>query len=43
MAPQSATPTVHVDHLKKAFGSVLAVADVAFEVFPGEIFGLLGP
>ena len=36
-------PTVHVDHLKKAFGSVLAVADVAFEVFPGEIFGLLGP
>ena len=37
------TPTVHVDHLKKAFGSVLAVADVAFEVFPGEIFGLLGP
>ena len=37
------TPTVHVDHLRKAFGSVLAVADVAFEVFPGEIFGLLGP
>ena len=35
--------TVSVSHIHKAFGDVQAVADVSFEVGPGEIFGLLGP
>jgi ABC-2 type transport system ATP-binding protein len=35
--------TVQVSHLAKRFGEVRAVADVSFEVEPGEIFGLLGP
>ena len=35
--------TVVVSHIRKRFGSVLAVDDVSFEVHGGEIFGLLGP
>jgi ABC-2 type transport system ATP-binding protein len=35
--------TVSVSHVRKRFGSVLAVDDVSFEVHGGEIFGLLGP
>ncbi|MEE4276071.1 MAG: ATP-binding cassette domain-containing protein [Thermoleophilia bacterium] len=37
------TPTVAVSGLRKSFGSVQAVNAVSFEVYPGEIFGLLGP
>ena len=36
-------PTVSVSHVSKRFGDVQAVADVSFEIEPGEIFGLLGP
>ncbi len=32
-----------VDHLRKAYGRVVAVDDLAFDVEPGEIFGFLGP
>jgi len=35
--------TVVVSHVRKRFGSLLAVDDVSFEVHGGEIFGLLGP
>ncbi len=35
--------TVEVSHISKSFGATRAVADVSFEVTPGEIFGLLGP
>jgi ABC-2 type transport system ATP-binding protein len=35
--------TVVVSHVRKRFGSLLAVDDVSFEVQGGEIFGLLGP
>ena len=35
--------SVEVSHLSKRFGDTQAVADVSFEVEPGEIFGLLGP
>jgi ABC-2 type transport system ATP-binding protein len=31
------------DRLTKRFGKRLAVADVSFEVFAGEVFGFLGP
>ena len=32
-----------VDHLTKAFGGLIAVNDVSFEVQKGEIVGLIGP
>jgi ABC-2 type transport system ATP-binding protein len=34
---------IAVEHLRKAYGSVIAVDDISFEVREGEIFGLLGP
>lgn len=37
------TRLVAVQHLRKTFGAKTAVADVSFEVRPGEVFGLLGP
>jgi ABC-2 type transport system ATP-binding protein len=36
-------PVVEVEHLRKIYGSVAAVDDVSFEVFEGEIFGMVGP
>lgn len=35
--------TVSVSNVSKRFGTVQAVADVSFEIQPGEIFGMLGP
>jgi ABC-2 type transport system ATP-binding protein len=35
--------TVSVSQVSKRFGEVQAVADVSFDVEPGEVFGLLGP
>jgi branched-chain amino acid transport system ATP-binding protein len=32
-----------VDRLTKAFGGLIAVSEVSFEVAPGEILGLIGP
>lgn len=34
---------IHVEHLKKSFGSVQAVDGVSFDVARGEVVGLLGP
>jgi ABC-type multidrug transport system ATPase subunit len=34
---------IEVEHLRKTYGSTVAVDDVSFEVAEGEIFGLLGP
>ena len=36
-------PVITVAGLRKRYGDKLAVADVGFEVRPGEIFGILGP
>lgn len=36
------TPIVKIDHLTKAYDFHKAVDDVTFEIFKGEIFGLLG-
>ena len=36
------TPAVEVTHLRKSYGSVVAVDDVSFSVAEGEIFGILG-
>ncbi len=32
-----------VQGIKKAYGAIQAVGGVSFEVFPGEIFGVIGP
>jgi len=34
---------ISVEHLRKTYGSFVAVDDISFEVEEGEIFGLLGP
>jgi ABC-2 type transport system ATP-binding protein len=34
---------IHVEHLRKVYGSVVAVDDISFEVAQGEIFGMVGP
>src|SRR6266704_449006 len=34
---------IQVTNLRKAYGSLVAVGGVSFEVRPGETFGLLGP
>lgn len=36
-------PIIQVDHLRKVYGSTVAVDDVSFEVYEGEIFGMVGP
>ena len=44
-APVAARPRalLHVAELSKRYGDETALADVAFEVHPGEILGLIGP
>ena len=37
------SPVVRVSGIRKAYGRVVAVDDVSFDVQPGEIFGLVGP
>jgi ABC-2 type transport system ATP-binding protein len=34
---------IEVNHLRKVYGTTVAVDDISFEVHEGEIFGLLGP
>ena len=36
-------PAVEVAHLRKTYGTLVAVDDVSFSVAVGEIFGILGP
>jgi len=36
-------PVIEVEHLRKRYGSTVAVDDVSFEVQEGEIFGIIGP
>src|SRR6516164_7914913 len=36
-------PVIRVSGCRKTYGSIVAVDDVAFDVFDGEIFGLIGP
>jgi ABC-2 type transport system ATP-binding protein len=43
-APQrEGIPIIHVEGLRRSFGSLEAVKGISFEVYPGEIFGFLGP
>jgi ABC-2 type transport system ATP-binding protein len=36
-------PAVEIAHLRKTYGSFVAVDDISFTVAEGEIFGILGP
>ncbi|HLX56880.1 MAG TPA: ABC transporter ATP-binding protein [Ktedonobacteraceae bacterium] len=36
-------PVIQVEHLRKVYGSVIAVDDISFTVEQGEIFGMVGP
>jgi ABC-2 type transport system ATP-binding protein len=38
-----ANPLIETEHLVKSYGDKLAVDDVTFQVYSGEIFGFLGP
>ncbi|MCE5185433.1 MAG: ATP-binding cassette domain-containing protein [Planctomycetaceae bacterium] len=40
--PDLHKPVIHVQNLSRRFGDFYAVKDISFEVYPGEIFGLLG-
>src|SRR3954452_13270722 len=33
---------IHTEKLTKRFGDFVAVSEISFEVYPGEIFGFLG-
>ena len=39
----SARALIEVSGLRKCFGALTAVKDLGFSVYPGEIFGLVGP
>jgi branched-chain amino acid transport system ATP-binding protein len=39
----AAAPVLEVRGMEKAYGAIQAVAGVSFDVFPGEIFGVIGP
>ncbi|MEO8181438.1 MAG: ABC transporter ATP-binding protein [Deltaproteobacteria bacterium] len=41
--PAPVVPLIEVKHLRRAYGSVLAVKDVSFSVGRGEVVGFLGP
>jgi branched-chain amino acid transport system ATP-binding protein len=34
---------LEIDHVRKAFGGLVAVRDVSFRIEPGEVVGLIGP
>ena len=43
MADMTSPPAISADKLTKKFGQLTAVDQLSFNVFPGEIFGLVGP
>jgi ABC-2 type transport system ATP-binding protein len=42
-SPAAGRPAVEIAHLRKTYGTFVAVDDVSFSVAEGEIFGILGP
>jgi ABC-2 type transport system ATP-binding protein len=42
-AAVSETPIIRVERLQKQYGALMAVKGINFEVYAGEIFGLIGP
>lgn len=43
MTTSTLTPLVSIHNVRKTFRDKIAVADVSFDIMPGEVFGLLGP
>ncbi len=43
ISESSSKPLIHVQDLTKDFGKFRAVDQISFQVYPGEIFGFLGP
>jgi branched-chain amino acid transport system ATP-binding protein len=41
--PPPAVAALQVEHVELRFGAVTALADVSFEVAPGELFAVIGP
>jgi branched-chain amino acid transport system ATP-binding protein len=41
--PKSQSTLLQVSDLSKNFGGLMAISGVSFNVFPGEIVGLIGP
>lgn len=41
--PGRTDPVIEVEHLRKTYGSKVAVDDVSLTVHPGEVVGILGP
>jgi ABC-2 type transport system ATP-binding protein len=41
--PMSRKNIVNVNHLRKVYGSTVAVDDVSFSIAEGEVFGIIGP
>jgi ABC-2 type transport system ATP-binding protein len=39
----STQPIIQIQHLRKTYGTTMAVDDISFDVMPGEIFGIVGP
>ncbi|RPH85162.1 MAG: ATP-binding cassette domain-containing protein, partial [Desulfobacteraceae bacterium] len=39
----SSEPLLEVRDISKSFGGIQALAGVSFQVFPGDIFGIIGP
>src|ERR671922_2141239 len=42
-AANVAAAAIDGEHLVKRFGKLVAVNDLSFQVFPGEVVGFLGP
>jgi len=40
---KATTPAIDVENLSHRYGSLLAVKEISFHVYPGEILGFLGP
>jgi len=41
--PRTPVPLIEVQHLRRSYGSVVAVKDVSFTIGRGEVVGFLGP
>jgi ABC-2 type transport system ATP-binding protein len=41
--PGASGPVIEVSHVRKRYGTTVAVAEVSFDVGEGEVFGLIGP
>jgi ABC-type multidrug transport system ATPase subunit len=42
-SPHLSVETLHIRHLSKRFGRLVALSDVTFRVRPGEVLGIIGP